>query len=177
MRLLRTFDAGNYDDSWNCYKREAVRAIIFRDSKIALVKCGLEGYYKFPGGGIEPGETHMQALSRETLEETGLKIIPKSVREFGALIEKRASIYGDPQIFEQHSYYYFAEAEDGNAQCSLDAYEAELDYHPVFTDLHTAIKANETLGGNYQSAFLIREAYIMELLKDRLEQNPQAQIR
>ncbi len=165
MRLLHTFDAQNYDDSWGLYKREAVRAIIFKDNKIALVKSGLEGYYKFPGGGIEPGETHMQALARETLEETGLRIIPQSVREFGALIEKRKSIHGTPEIFEQHSYYYLADVEDGNAQCCLDAYEAELNYSLEFTDLADALKANTELCGNYESAFLIREAYIMELLQ------------
>jgi 8-oxo-dGTP pyrophosphatase MutT (NUDIX family) len=164
MRVLHIFDGQNYDGAWNVHKRKAVRAIIFRDGKIALVKCGKEGYYKFPGGGIESGETHMQALVRETLEETGLKIIPQSVREFGALIEKRRSMYGEEEIFEQHSYYYIACAEDGNAECCLDAYEAELDYALEFTDLHTAWKANTELGNHYESAFLAREAYIMDLL-------------
>jgi 8-oxo-dGTP pyrophosphatase MutT (NUDIX family) len=165
MRLLHIFDAQNYDDSWDYHKREAVRAIIFKNGKIALVKCGKEGYYKFPGGGIEPGETHIQTLARETLEETGLQIIPQSVREFGALIEKRKSIHGGPEIFEQHSYYYFADVEDGNASCSLDAYEAELDYYLEFTDLNTAWEANTKLCGNFEKAFLVREAYIMELLQ------------
>lgn len=40
-------------------------------------------YYKFPGGGIEPGECHEEALVRETLEETGLAVLPESIRAYG----------------------------------------------------------------------------------------------
>ncbi len=57
MRIIAIFDDENYDNDWEVYSREAVRGIILRDNKIALVKCGREGYYKFPGGGIEAGES------------------------------------------------------------------------------------------------------------------------
>lgn len=164
MKILHIFDAQNYDNAWNCFKREAVRAIIFKDNKIVLVKCGKDGYYKFPGGGIESNETHNETLVRETLEETGLNIIPQSIQSFGTLIEKRRSIYSNNEIFEQYSYYYFAEIEAESTKCCLDVYEAELDYHLEFTDLEIAWKANIDLGNNYESAFLLREAYIMELL-------------
>ena len=167
MQILHIFDAQNYDNAWRCFKRDAVRAIIFKDDKIALVKCGKEGYYKFPGGGVETSETHTETLCRETLEETGLHIIPQSIKSFGALIEKRRSIYGDNEIFEQKSYYYYAEIEAESGQCCLDSYEAELDYHLEFTDLETARKTNIDLVKNYEGAFLLREAYIMELLINR----------
>ena len=164
MQILRIFDAQNYDISWKRVKREAVRAIIFKGDQIALVKCGKEGYYKFPGGGMEPNETHAQALVRETLEETGLKIVPQSIRGFGTLIEKRRSIYGECEIFEQHSHYYFADVEAESAVCRPDAYEAELEYHLEYAGLETAWKADVALGNNYESAFLVREAFILELL-------------
>ena len=167
MQILRIFDAQNYDGSWKRVKREAVRAIIFRGGLIALVKCGKEGYYKFPGGGIEPNETHAQALIRETLEETGLKIIPQSIRGFGTLIEKRRSIYGECEIFEQHSHYYFADVEAESAVCRPDVYEAELEYHLEVVDLETAWKADTDLGSSYESAFLLREAFILELLMNK----------
>lgn len=33
---------------------------------------GMRGFWFTPGGGLEPGETHEQAASRELMEETGL---------------------------------------------------------------------------------------------------------
>ncbi len=64
MKLLKEFEWTKVDPEWPVYARHAVRAIVIRDGRIALVKCGTEGYYKFPGGGIEPGETQAQALIR-----------------------------------------------------------------------------------------------------------------
>lgn len=164
MKLLHIFDAGNYDSSWKCFKREAARAIILKDNKLALVRCGKEGYYKFPGGGIEAGETHMDALIRETLEETGLHIIPESISSLGTLIEKRRGMYGNEEIFEQYSHYYFADIYAETEQPSLIGYEKDLEYHLEYTDIETARKTNILLSRNYESEFLAREAYIMEIL-------------
>lgn len=51
------------------------------DGKVLLVHSKKYGYLKFPGGGIESGEDHVQALCREVREETGLEVIPDSSRE------------------------------------------------------------------------------------------------
>jgi len=79
MDTLLVMDMKNYDESLPRFLREAVRAIIFSNGKIAMVKSEKEGYYKFPGGGIKNGETHEEALIRETLEETGLSISASSI--------------------------------------------------------------------------------------------------
>jgi 8-oxo-dGTP diphosphatase len=45
--------------------------------RLLLIKRGHEpsaGLWSLPGGRIEPGETHQQALAREILEETSLKV-------------------------------------------------------------------------------------------------------
>ncbi|WP_024513694.1 NUDIX hydrolase [Bradyrhizobium sp. Tv2a-2] len=55
----------------------AVSAAIFRDGKVLLVRRARSpgnGFYSFPGGRVEFGETLHQALAREVDEETGLKI-------------------------------------------------------------------------------------------------------
>ena len=47
--------------------------------RLLLIKRGHEpgaGLWSLPGGRIEPGETDAEALVREMLEETGLKIAP-----------------------------------------------------------------------------------------------------
>jgi 8-oxo-dGTP diphosphatase len=47
--------------------------IISSDDKILLGKTGVySGLWVVPGGGINPGETKLEALRREILEETGI---------------------------------------------------------------------------------------------------------
>lgn len=41
------------------------------------------GYDDLPGGTLEPGETYMQTVERELLEEAGARLIPGSFRLFG----------------------------------------------------------------------------------------------
>ena len=74
--LLFELDRKNYSETNSRIFREAVRAIIPADGRLALVKSDKYGFYKFPGGGINEGETHVSALLRETKEETGLSLLP-----------------------------------------------------------------------------------------------------
>jgi 8-oxo-dGTP pyrophosphatase MutT (NUDIX family) len=161
---VHIFDDKNYNPSWRRIEREAVRAVIVRGSRIALVKSRKESFYKFPGGGIQPGETHLETLCRETREETGLHIIPDSVREFGLLREIRRGLYGE-EIFDQKSYYYLADVSHRSTQ-ELDDYEAELGYELVWPGIEEAYRVNISLSGNYQTSFLQREAYMLKLLMD-----------
>src|SRR5438477_2360255 len=55
----------------------AVSAAIFRDGKVLLVRRSRspgKGFYSFPGGRVEFGESLHTALHREVDEETGLRI-------------------------------------------------------------------------------------------------------
>jgi 8-oxo-dGTP diphosphatase len=55
----------------------AVSAAIFRDGKVLLVRRARspgKGFYSFPGGRVEFGETLQTALHREVDEETALRI-------------------------------------------------------------------------------------------------------
>jgi 8-oxo-dGTP pyrophosphatase MutT (NUDIX family) len=51
--------------------RNAVRGILIREDKIALLNVTRFNYHKLPGGGVEKGETIKQAFLREVLEEVG----------------------------------------------------------------------------------------------------------
>ena len=161
MRIIAEFDEKNYQSDWRKYHREAVRAIIVRDGRIALVKSKAEGFYKLPGGGIEAGENHQQTVIRETLEETGLQIKPESICEYGMIIERRASVYNDKEAFEQLSYYYTAEiTDDEPLPQMLSESEQKLDFVFEWVDIKHAYETNMLCyeRENKNETYLLREA-------------------
>lgn len=163
MKIIGVFDEKNYDPDWTRYVREAVRAVIVRGDKIALVRSRSEGFYKFPGGGIEEGETHLDTLVRETAEEAGLEIVLETVREFGMLHEIRKGLYGE-EIFDQRSYYYLVDVREGQNEQKLDEYEERLGYELVWENIQKAYDVNMELGKKYRTTFVIRESYVLERL-------------
>ena len=80
MRTLFEMDKKNYDSSGKVFYRPSVRSIIIRGGRVAMVHSLMYDYYKFPGGGIESGETRHQALIRETAEESGLCVMTKPLK-------------------------------------------------------------------------------------------------
>jgi 8-oxo-dGTP diphosphatase len=49
------------------------------------------GLWSLPGGRVEPGETDHQAVIREMLEETGLRVVPTTLA--GMVVRGRYEIY------------------------------------------------------------------------------------
>ena len=101
--------------SGRVFDRPSVRAIILRGGRIAMVHSLKYDYYKFPGGGIEAGESHLEALLREAREEAGLRILPESVREYGVVPraehEPANGIHaGEYDFFTQDNFYYLCDA-------------------------------------------------------------------
>lgn len=84
--------------------RYTARAILKnREGKYAVMYASRLNFYSLPGGGIEAGETPLEALRRELLEETGWEC--GSITELGIVKENRASL-----DFTQISYFYAVEA-------------------------------------------------------------------
>lgn len=55
---------------------ERVRAVIINSSKILLINRikDNDSYWVIPGGAVEQGENHEQAVKRECFEELGIKV-------------------------------------------------------------------------------------------------------
>jgi len=166
MPVLLVYDDQNYDPTWHRHVRYAVRSVITRGSTVALVKSATKGFYQFPGGGIDSGETHEQALIRETLEEVGLTVIPETIRPLGIVKEVRASQFAPQTIFDQTSYYYFADVKDEVRKQVLEDYEKDLGYTLEWVDMNKARQFNLKLcrSHHYKSKFVLREAEILGLL-------------
>lgn len=80
-------------------KKERVRAIIIKQGSILLIKRVFNDrtYWVFPGGGVEAGETVIEALKRECLEELG---ITAEVEElFTKEISGKAETEGEMEYF------------------------------------------------------------------------------
>lgn len=104
-------------------KRDIVGAfIISRDNKILMGKSHKGGVYPgcwiVPGGGMEPGETKLQALIREILEETGLDISSAKIEEIeGALSGQTEKIMRESgeRVLADMRFYNFTVRLDGPA--------------------------------------------------------------
>lgn len=52
-------------------------AVIVQSGRVLLVLHGAHQEWMFPGGHVEPGEHPADACARETLEETGVTVVPE----------------------------------------------------------------------------------------------------
>ena len=166
MKHLFTLDLQNYDPEWPRFIRPSVRGIIIKDGKIALVHTVKFDYYRCPGGGIEAGETKEEALIREVKEESGLVVIPESIKEFGSVL-RISKIRGNENIiFEQENFYYLCEVKEEIGATDFDEHELEEQYALVFTTLEEAIQRNRCNdhGEENGSVAIERETRILELL-------------
>lgn len=110
MKQLFAIDSKDYDSNWEKFYRPSVRGIILnKNHEIALIYSQKFHIYKFPGGGIEPGEDHLTALAREINEETGMTLIPESVQEFGEVLRIQGSGKLNDTILIQENYYYLCQ--------------------------------------------------------------------
>ena len=169
MRELFVIDLKDYDLELKRFRRPSVRGIIFKDKKIAMVYSQKYDYYKFPGGGIEAGESHNTALIREVLEETGLKIIPDSINEYGYVLRIQKSTYNENEIFEQENYYYLCDVEDSLVTQYLDDYENEERFTLEYVTSNYARNVNRTHDHNgYDNILIERETKVLEMLESEM---------
>lgn len=163
MRLLFEIDTKDYNINGKKFIRPSVRSIIIKENKVAMVHSIKYNYYKFPGGGIEDGENHNQALIRETLEELGLTIIKEFIKEYGYVHRIQKSELYD--VFIQDNYYYLCDVENEVKTQNLDDYESEEKFTLEYMDAREVIDINRNKKhGPKDQNMIEREAKVLELL-------------
>ena len=139
-------------------ERDIVGSFIFsNDGYLLLGKSRKGGVYKdlwiVPGGGIEPGETELEAVCRETLEEVGIDITKWKIEKMDVSLsgesEKVLRDTGEKVLVHMQFYNYIVQAPDSHddihIQCEDDIVEAA--WHPLQTlqDLDMSPPTCETL--------------------------------
>jgi 8-oxo-dGTP pyrophosphatase MutT (NUDIX family) len=163
--FIGILDRKNYDRNWDKTTRIAIRGIIESNEKIAFIHSGKYGDYKFPGGGMEAGESMEETLIREVSEETGLKVIPKSIRYWGKIKEIKKD--KEPcKIFEQISYYFYCDILPEKGERRLDEYEEEYGYELMWKTLEEAIENNTLVNNSERTPWIFRDTLVMDRLKD-----------
>ncbi len=118
-------------------ERFVAGAVIVKDDSALILQRAradfMGGLYEIPSGGVEEGESIEDALARETLEETGLKISGilyyvssfdylsskgKKTRQFNFLVKVDD---GGVKLSEEHEKFAFVKQDD------LDAYNITPD--------------------------------------------------
>ena len=165
MRLLFDMDKKDYQNCTHSFVRNSARSIIIENGRIAMVHSLKYDYYKFPGGGIEQGEDPIEAMIRETREESGLIVIPESVTEYGYVHRIHKSDTDETECFVQDNFYYLCRvAKDAGAQ-QLDDYEVQEDYTLEYVEPQIAIIRNRnTADTPYNQLMFEREARVLEML-------------
>lgn len=145
--------------SGSVHRRTAARGVIPRGGKLLMIHTD-RGDYKFPGGGVEPGESIEAALRRELLEETGRKLL--GAPEYVAVAhERRRGMVVDILLMDSH--YFLCQVGEDEAPLKLDDYEAEERFTPVWIAPKEALDANRALDPE-ANPWLQREVLVLEAL-------------
>ena len=124
MKRLLTLDEKNYTQDMPIFERWNVRAVIFRDGKLAMERSRA-GEYKFPGGSVDAGESRCDALCREVREELGLLVVPATVRSLGEILERREDLFKKGTVYACYSRFYACQVEERTVQTALTRSEVE----------------------------------------------------
>jgi 8-oxo-dGTP pyrophosphatase MutT (NUDIX family) len=143
-------------------ERQAVRAVVRRGGEILMLRA-TSGALKFPGGGVEPGESDHAALRREVGEECGLAVM--SVDDYLGEVVERAVAHPDDAapVFVQVSRYYRCRVTAGTGATALSESERALGLTAAWVDVDAAARTNRAhLDGPHR--FVRRELLVLERL-------------
>ena len=144
MQTILILDEKNYTEEMPVFERFVVRALIEKDGLFAMQQ-GKRGEYKIPVGGMDMGESIAEALAREVLEETGLAIIPESMKTLGEILEIRRDIFDENLKYIAHSMHFSCEVTDEIFETAMTESEKEKGFHLAWADIDTIIETNERL--------------------------------
>ncbi len=122
----------------------SVRALVFRDESILLMH-NVDGSHIHPGGRVEAGESHLDALRRELVEEAGVKITDVHPLGFMHLRHKTPKPPNYPFLYPDFYWPIFVAecAGDSEETQVQDDYELSSEFVPIVDLDRSALTAGE----------------------------------
>ncbi|QNN52896.1 NUDIX hydrolase [Nocardioides mesophilus] len=150
-------------------ERRAVRAVVLDGEWLLLLQTA-RGAVKFPGGGVEPGESDEQALRREVREECGLEVTAV-LDDLGTIVEVAAARPQDgAATFRMTSRYLRCRVGRDQEAPGLSPDEQALGLRTVRMTVAQALAANAPFAadgsadGNHR--FTVRESLALQWLAE-----------
>lgn len=117
--------------------KNAARMVLLDDvEKVAIINVGKSEYYKIPGGGVEEGESLVEAVEREVREEAGC-----TAEVIGRLGRVETDIFGWGLHDVSEGFVGKVVGEKGVPK--YDDYERERGFSVEWHDLDEAIRMIE----------------------------------
>ena len=123
-------------------RREATRAVVRRGDDLLLLRSR-SGDFRFPGGGLDAGESVERALARELLEEAGARLDRVGDHVLTVVDERPAREPG--AVFAHESRFYACTVHEGLGEVEHDLRERTLGLEPCWVDVRQALAVNRGL--------------------------------
>ena len=104
-----------------------------------------------------PREKLEDALIREVGEESGLIVIPESIRPIGEIVERRRDLFEKNKIYVCHSCFFFCDAKAEMTQTHMTESEIEKGFHLEWATAQEIIDGNEPFCETQPWSFRDRE--------------------
>jgi len=147
--------------------RRAVKGVALRGREVLLLRSAELGALKFPGGGVEPGESDEDCLRRELAEECGARLM--ALGDVVGDVEQRARPK-EPEydVFVMVSRYVRCTVAPELGERSLDEYERRLGLTPVWLDVTDAVAVCRDLLASKRAVprWVERELLVLRRLED-----------
>jgi ADP-ribose pyrophosphatase YjhB (NUDIX family) len=98
-----------------------VRAAVFQDRKLLMVRERLDGGWTLPGGWVDVGDTPSKAAERETREESGFRV--QAIKVVGVYDANRRNPL---EVFHAFKIVFLCRILDGKAQPSKETSEVSF---------------------------------------------------
>jgi len=128
-----------------------VRAAVFRDGELLLVREAMDGRWTFPGGWADVGETPSLAVEREVQEETGLTV--QANRLVGVYDANR--LPGELPLY--HAYKLLFICEPGGGELRPSEETSEVAFFPI-EELPSPLSSYRTAPRHIQDAIAASNA-------------------